>query len=347
MIEKKEILKKYVCSHPFTYLDVQENGDYLCCPSWCKSDISKGTDRLSWNSEQAKRIRASILDGSYSYCDHEVCPSLNSLINKGEPSNCMIDKRVAFFLTSYEHAPEEIVFGWDRSCNLSCPSCRSHTIKNDAIDSTQYIKKRGIIDAIETKFGRNVKRIVLSGSGDPFYSNVFREYLMNFNKDLYPSLQHIQIVTNGNMMTPDLWRKMKASPYIKVIEISIDSANEDNYESEMRPGASWKKLIDNLEFLSTIKTVKSVIVSMVISEKNFMEMKEFYDKMTEIFQFSTFGYTINYRQHVFWGTGKYTESEVNAMQVFNLGHPRHSEFMTQLGLIHGLPHVNHNFNHLI
>ena len=176
---------------------------------------------------------------------------------------------------------------------------------------------------------------------------MYRDYLVNFDKAKYPALESIQIVTNGNMLTERMWSKMKASPYIKMIEISIDSGDPYNYENRIRIGGKWDVLMKNLAFISTIKTLDEVIVSMVVSENNFTEMKRFYDKMTSIFNRSTYRLTINFRQHVYWGTGKYTEKEVSDIQVFRPSHPLHKEFMTEVKKIHGLPHVSHNFNHLI
>jgi sulfatase maturation enzyme AslB (radical SAM superfamily) len=347
MINKTEILKNYVCKNPFTYLDIQEDGDFICCPSWCSTNISAESERLSWNSDHAKMVRLSMLEGNFRYCDHDVCPALNLLINQGEVRGPLVKKESADFLIGYEDGPEEIVFGWDRSCNLSCPSCRSNIIKNNGSESFEHKKKQDIIREVENKFGKTVKKLIITGSGDPFYSRVYRDYLVNFDKSKYPALKSIQIVTNGNMLTERVWTKMKASPYIKMIEISIDSGDPYNYENRIRIGGKWDVLMKNLAFISTIKTLDEVIVSMVVSENNFIEMKRFYDKMISIFDRSVYGLTINFRQHVYWGTGKYSKKEVEDIQVFNQSHPRHDEFMIEVKKIHGLPHVSHNFHHLM
>ena len=37
----------------------------------------------NWTSIPAQNIRKSVLDGTYKYCDHKICPRLNELINTG------------------------------------------------------------------------------------------------------------------------------------------------------------------------------------------------------------------------------------------------------------------------
>ena len=92
-------LKKYVCLNPFRYLDIQPTSMWLCCPSWCPTNLRQDKngdsidyDKLwdqsedlekNWFSESAQKIRKSVTDGTYSYCDHKVCPSLAKLINTG------------------------------------------------------------------------------------------------------------------------------------------------------------------------------------------------------------------------------------------------------------------------
>ena len=62
MIDKKE----YICSMPFQYTEVYDDKQYLCCPSWLPVDVWDGdTIKSSFNSDKAKEVRESILDGSF------------------------------------------------------------------------------------------------------------------------------------------------------------------------------------------------------------------------------------------------------------------------------------------
>lgn len=338
------ILNNYVCTNPFKYLDVQTDGDFLCCPSWCPVNIGE-TNRLDWFSDNAEKVRESVLDGTYKYCDHSICPSLNLLINNGDSSGVFIKKN-EFDIDDYRLGPENIVFSWDRSCNLKCPSCRSTNILNDTENSIDN-KKYDILKNVEDQFGKTIKKLFITGSGDPFYSNIYRNYLKDFDKSKYPNLEEIQIITNGNLLNEKMWNSLKASPFIKLIEISVDAGTKETYETVSRLNGQWDKLITNLKFLSTLKSIKFTMVSMVVSQYNYKEMETFYKLMYEIFEGSTTHLTINFRQLVYWESGKYTEEEVKNIQVFNIEHELHNDFKNELLKIHNKPCVNHNFNHLL
>ena len=373
MTDNKDILKKYVCELPFMYTDVQISAQYICCPSWNNKSIrvdwqgnpedwyknfNETADVMrNWTSETATDIRKSMLDGSYKYCNHIICPRLNQLINKKEKP--YLFREIEEFkevynihteedLKNFKTPPEEILFGFDRSCNLKCPSCRVNLIPNDNLDSDSHKVKLHLLKSIEDNFSPNIKRMMITGSGDPFYSKIYRDYLINFDKSKYPKLEQIQIITNGNLLNEKLWKQMKATPYIKTIEVSIDAATKDTYESKTRLNGQWNSLIDNLKFLATQDTIiEQFVCSMVVSKQNYKEMFMFYELITSIFKDSKFKFpvSINYRQIVDWGT--YSIEDLKELQVFEIEHPLYNDFITEIQKIDNLKNVNHNFHHLL
>ena len=70
-------LKKFVCKNPFEYFDIQEKSSYICCPSWCSKDVFTKNGKLGWDGHSNIDVRKSVLDGSYKYCDKNICPSFN------------------------------------------------------------------------------------------------------------------------------------------------------------------------------------------------------------------------------------------------------------------------------
>jgi MoaA/NifB/PqqE/SkfB family radical SAM enzyme len=356
MSTNENILKQYVCKQPFEYLDIQSDSAHICCPSWCPTDVKTNNGKIGWDDTIVKKIRKSVLDGSYKYCDKNVCPSLNKLLNTGvtEYNSPLVPKDK--FL---EHYPikdisdidninsdcKHLLFGFDRSCNLKCPSCRDCLVPNDRINTKEHINKVNILNTIETKLAPTIESILITGSGDPFYSNLYRNYLINFDKSKYPNLKEIKIITNGNMLDEKLWNSLKSKEYIKTIEVSIDAGTESTYENVTRLNGTWKKLMSNLNFLSTLNSVSKFYLSFVVSELNYMEMGTFYDTISNIFK--GLNYEVVYRQHVYWADGKYTEKEVNDIAVFNPTHSKHNEFLEQLQSIYNKPNINHNFNHLV
>jgi len=371
MDNKEEILKKYVCEMPFMYSDVQWSSQFVCCPSWAPQSIRvdengneswlpvNETDDVmrNWTSIQAQNIRKSVLDGTYKYCNHKICPRLNELINTGRVPYLFkeIDEFREVYnihteedIINYKNPPEEILFGFDRSCNLRCPSCRVNLIPNDDLQSPQHKAKLHLLKSIEDNFASGLKRIMVTGSGDPFYSKIYRDYLINFDISKYPKLEQLQIITNGNLLDEKLWNQMKATPYIKTIEISIDGATKDTYENKTRLNGNWDRLITNLNFLATQDhIIEEFVCSMVVSKENYKEMYMFYELITNIFKNSKFkwGLSINYRQIVDWGT--YSADTLKELQIFNEEHILFNEFLEELKRIHNLKYVNHNFHHLI
>ena len=363
------ILKDYVCKHPFEYMDVNHDGDFVCCPSWCPTNIRPKTG-ISFNSQAAKEIRKSVLDGSYKFCDHKVCPSLNSLKEtKAKPYNFYtreeFDKKYNIKsiedVDNLEAYPEEILFGWDRSCNFKCPSCRVNLIPNDKIDSPLHKNKLQILEHIENKLGKGIKKILVTGSGDPFYSKIYRDFLINFDKTKFPNIENIQIITNGKMVNKKMWDQLNAAPYVKQMEISIDAGTKNTYENITRLGGNWDTLIDNLNFVKTIDSLDELIVSMVVSKYNYQEMITFYNLIYDIFDGAPFWVSINYRQQVYWYTGKYSEEETKSLQVFDPSHSEYEKFKIELQKLdkiiwssldeNGMPSsgnvfANHNFHHI-
>lgn len=370
----KDILNDYVCLMPFVYTDVQQASQFVCCPSWCfkslrvdengqEEDWSNYFDTSAdvgrnWSSTPAYEIRKSMLDGSYRHCDHIVCPRLNELINDGSKTPYMFMKKEDFRQTfniyseedikKFNTPPEEILFGFDRSCNLRCPSCRVGLIPNDDIESEDYKNKLHLLNSIEQNFAKGLKRIMITGSGDPFYSKIYRDYLINFDITKYPKLEGLQIITNANLLTEKMWKTMKATPHIKTIEVSIDAGTKETYETKTRLNGRWDVLIENLKFLSTQDhIIEEFVVSMVVSKQNYLEMSLFHQLMTEIFGKSNFrrGFVVNYRQLVDWGT--FSQEVLKEFQIFEKDHPLFDDFMIHLKEIDKRPFVNHNFNHLL
>jgi len=350
----ENILKKFVCKNPFEYFDIQEHASYVCCPSWCPTKINTETDVLGWDGDIANKIRKSVLDGSYSYCDKKVCPSLNTLINTGKkPVNFILKKEFDKYykisnindIDNINFNCKHVLFGFDRSCNLKCPSCRLGMVVNDKIDSNDYKSKLNILNTIEEKLSNTIESILITGSGDPFYSNIYRNYLINFDEKKYPNLEEIKIITNGIMLDKKMWDSLNANKFIKQIEVSIDAGTKETYENITRLNGNWNRLISNLKFISKIQSINVFQLSFVVSELNYKEMSLFYDIIVDIFKGRRF--EVVYRQHVFWGLGKYTEKEVEEISIFKKEHKNHEQFINELKKIHNKKFVNHNFNHLI
>src|SRR4029077_17917476 len=173
------------CSKPFSWFEVSgwaaPKGDvYLCCPTWLDTPIGN-LQRQSveevWNGEVAQAIRSSILDGTFSFCSKTRCPFLQSVTAPVEPASDVTDPKMRQAiddnLTILPWGPQEINCAFDKSCNLSCPTCRTERlIETDQADPIRAIQKK-----LEREAVPNAKFLYITGSGDAFGSPFFNEWL--------------------------------------------------------------------------------------------------------------------------------------------------------------------------
>ena len=89
-----EILKKYICTTPFTYIEAHKHGVFSCCPSWLPNKISSLEKiETAWESEELKKIQESIIDGSYHYCSKTQCPYIGQIVSDKTIPNVFIEKK--------------------------------------------------------------------------------------------------------------------------------------------------------------------------------------------------------------------------------------------------------------
>ena len=337
-------LKNYICGVPFNSLEIHNNVCFVCCPSWLPNRIEIGETPLKdlYNSEPIVDIRNSILDGSFKYCDKELCPYLSKLVNYGITSGPIHLKKNSHHKIPIiaNNTPDYLVMNFDRTCNYKCPSCRVDLI----VESSKGIERiEKTIDEIDTYYSANVKTLYITGTGDPFVSVSFRNYLRNFNPKKYPKLQSIHFHTNASMWNKEMWDSMpNVHRYVTTCEISIDAGTKDTYENKTRLGGNWENLMNNLKFISTIKTLKSVKTSFVVQDSNYMEMEIFYNLMYSIF---------NRKVNVFFGKitnwGTFSDGEFELKQVWNEKHPEHQLFKKEFNKIWKNQYLFHNLYEFI
>jgi hypothetical protein len=325
----KKTGERLFCSKPFQWFEVfqgNEIGDiYLCCPTWLNKivgNLQHQTVAEIWNGEKAQEIRRSIQDGSFRYCDRKTCPYLQTETGPVQRVEDITDQdlkdAIEGDLTILPYGPRAINCSYDRSCNLSCPSCRSELIiedKNkDQILSTQ--------NRIQTEALTDAHLLYITGSGDPFGSPYFRRWLQTMKLADMPNLKEIYLHTNAMSWTPRMWETIP--PDIRLLirdtEISIDAATAKTYSINRR-GGDFTKLTDNLKFISSLRkngSLRNVKISMVVQENNFLEMPAFVDLGRRMAFDNVF-----FTQLINWGT--YAEDDYAARCVHLPAHPRHGE----------------------
>jgi MoaA/NifB/PqqE/SkfB family radical SAM enzyme len=335
--------KIMICYRPFDQLVINHLGDvYVCC--YVKKaignifqDSKEDIMEAVWNSEAAKKIRNSIYDQSYTYCNKTFCTlaAKAKSITRAEDittNRIIVKNQLGDFLSG----PARVMFNHDNSCNLYCVSCRKSIYrisksKQDELISIQnsFLKKNTL---------KNAKEFHISVNGEPFASSVYLDLLKNLNVKDYPKLKII-ITSNGLFLTPKMWDNLKNIHYaISQIHISIDAATAKTYE-KIRLGGKFKKLKKNLQYLSKLRNEKSFdifCIKFVVSSVNFNEMVDFvmlgkklncdYVNFQLITKFNSF-----------------TEEEYQRVAIHNKNHPKHKEFKKVLNN----PIFNENIVNLI
>lgn len=336
-------LNDYICGVPFNSLELHNNVYFLCCPSWLPNKINQSKFPIKdvWNSEPVVEIRKSILDGSYRYCDKEMCPHLSKLINFGVASGPIRKKTgFNFDVISKDSGPENVIMNFDRTCNYKCPSCRLDLI----VENSKGIERvQKTIEEVDEYFSPSIKTIYITGTGDPFVSVGFRNYLRNFNPKKYPKLENIHLHTNASMWNKEMWDSMpNVHNLVRTCEISIDAGTKETYEQKTRIGGDWDILMSNLKFISTIPKIYRIKTSFVVQDVNYFEMETFYDLM-----YSIFGDKVNvfFGKITNWGT--FSNEKFKIKKIWDEIHPDHSLFIDEFQKIWKKPKVTHNMYEFI
>lgn len=326
--------KQLFCSRPFKWFEVtqvNEPGEvYMCCPSWLGTSIGNLTYQSAeqvWNSKRSQEIRHSIHDGSFKYCNRSRCPFLQTLAKPVERAEEITDDDLRMViekkLVILPYGPREINCSYDRSCNLSCPTCRTAMI----IERKNERQIMEIQRKIHTEILREAHLLYITGSGDPFGSPFFRQWLQAMKRKDVPNLRELHLHTNAQLLTPRMWNTISPDiqQFVKSIEISIDAASSKTYAINRR-GGSFEILLENLAFISTLRNngpLQWVGISMVIQENNFMEMPDFVH-LGKRFYFDT----VYFSKLVDWGT--FPKEEFNKRAIHLPAHARHSELVNLL-----------------
>ena len=325
---KKPPFKNKFCPKPFNYFEIGSplKGEvpcYSCCPTILPKvtgDLAKKSIEEIWNSEAYQNIRESIVDGSYKFCHHELCPEIqtDNLVELGVLEDPNILQALEKKLYEIKQGPKEINLGYDRVCNLSCPSCRTETITNNSEKEDELMEK---ITQEILQMDLSDTRLVVCSSGDPFVSKHFRKLLFDLNGEKHPGLK-IQIMTNGLMFNQSAWEKMhKIHKNIEMCCVSIDAAKEETYRITRR-GGSWSSLHENLRFISGLRLrgeLSFLRFDCVVQDHNFEELPDFVE-MGEKYQVDE----VFFQKVANWGT--FTEKEYKQRCIYDEDHPRFQDF---------------------
>lgn len=333
-LNQEHNLQGRFCPNPFVQLDVYEDGRlYSCCSAWLPTplgNLKARSVKQAWNSTASQKIRESIFDGSFRYCDHKVCPSIQQgdLPTLEEARNDprlgeIIDQRQ----TMLETLPTFINLCNDQSCNLYCPSCRVSRINHP--HGKEYEKRQHLQDKITQElFSRPTGHpftVNVTGSGDPFASAVFRDFLYKLKGEDFPNMQ-INLQTNGVLLTPRNWQRMAGiHDNIATILVSYDAATPETYAITRR-GGDWDLLQENVKRLGELRAegaLKLLRLDFVVQLANYREIPAF----VEIGRLMGADF-VSFSMVLDWGTWSLAEYEKQC--IWKESHPEFDQFIKVL-----------------
>lgn len=328
------------CSAPFTYSEITNDGQYLCCPGWLPVDI-KDTDNFKDNfyNKKSQEIRESILDGSYKFCKENLCPHL-AKHKKGIDTPSFVHESNTIFK---DPKLSYVTFGFDISCNLGCPSCRSEFIN---FVGERRIKMDDMLNNLINQVGDTIEGIGMCGGAEPFFSKTMMRFMREFDASKFPKLKKIHLHTNGTLWNKNSWNAIsKIHKYISTCEISMDAGTKEIYNI-VRLGGDWDILMNNIDFILTIDRIKSMRFSFVVQQRNYKDMENFYNLIHSKLKDTKKQYEIFYNPIVEWGEFE-SQNNFDEQEIHNPNHTEHNEFLIELKKIHRKPNVTHGLNHLI
>lgn len=333
----KKDLKGKFCLSPFNSLHVNVRGavNVCLCPAWQPTSIGNlyesSLDELL-SSPTAQKIRQSIIDGSYTYCNENQCPLIiNDKLNDWDqvPENI---KKLMQDSTLYD-MPYEISFNGDLTCNLSCPSCRTHVIK---VDPDQLERQAEMAEKMyDHLFGKPSDtsiNFIISGSGEIFASTMLLNFLSKISLENFPNLR-LNLHTNG-LLAKSRWPKIQhLESNVKQITVSIDAASADTYRV-VRRGGEWQDLLENMNFIVEKKQQLKfqLHTRLIVQLYNYKEILAFYNLCKQL------GVDrIEYSRLLDWRV--WTREEFEHNDVFGENHPQRDHARALIDQVQTLPGV--------
>jgi len=303
------------CRRPFEWFEVHPDGSvFLCCPAWLKrpaGNLLRQSVAEIWNGPVALELRKSLLNDSFHNCNRRLCPRLAPLLREDSPGTLQGKRPVKDSEVFLPRGPVILNLCFDRSCNLSCPSCRTAPRAATAEErENMRLMGRRLREA-----GEGVRGMRLSGYGDPFAAPGYREFLASIRPEEFPALRSLALHSNGLLFdeagfTALGWLREK----LDEVEISVDAADGPTYALNRR-GGDFERLLANLEFIRSLQVRTSL--SFVVQANNFRQIPEFADLA------GRYGFRAYFSRLVNWGTFSRQEYRVRAVHLED--HPMHGE----------------------
>ena len=303
-----------LCKGPFFTAEIFDNGDvYCCCPDYIKigkiGNIFEQSWDEVWNSDIAQNFRNKILAGDYSLCKSSFCePNFLPLCHELN-SPCLKE------LDFNNPKPKIVKFSTDPSCNVACTICRGGVFCNGNPERTKWLDAQ--IEPVFLPILKDVEIVNFTGSGDPFASKHFRNFIKIIAKT-YPNIK-FDLHTNGTLCDENNLKELGILDRLSTIQISLHSASKEVYDKIVLKG-NWERLNKNLEFLAGLiekNKLYELQLNFVITSVNYKDIPAFIELCKK---YHAKAFLWQYRD--LFGGGDYDE-----LNICSPIHRNHNEFI--------------------
>jgi hypothetical protein len=328
------------CERPWHNLEMSWEGNvFLCCPGWLPLSAgntqNQSLDQI-WNSDFAREIRQSILDGSFRFCSKVHCPSIagrtlprraGATSTAGKSTRTAAGERSAEvnpaeFPARVPHSPQRLHLSYDWTCNLACPQWRRDF--QVARGREQESMDRTYLPMI-LRAARDAEVVYLAGAGEVFASRHSRHLLSVLKREQFPRLK-FWLLSNGQLLNERAFHELDLYGRVGEVQISVDAARPETYRV-VRRGGDFQRLLSNLAFLDALRSSQGenfrFELRFVVSSINFREMPEFV-QLGRGFHVDSVLFTI------VRNLGHVSPADFEKLNIANPGHPEHQEFLRVL-----------------
>lgn len=290
----------YICPKPFQDAALMHEGRLSVCVG--AESVERWNIPLFyadfiqvWHSNIMKILRLSIVNGTYSFCSERKCElkrdcgkrtidtnEVHYHLHRTKEEISFIEQKETlprdyiFHESNYniceKEYPDVVMFSYDRTCNLHCPSCRKEQYM---ADSQEQKILEVFTERIEKELLPYVERIKVAGDGEAFASKTYKNII--FNQNLSKKISHIGILSNGTLLTPSNFDKL-ADNYDSIkIFISMDGCTKETAE-KLRAGSNFEKWKKNMYYLGKKReegAIDFLAFNFVVQRANYLEMPEY------------------------------------------------------------------------
>lgn len=330
------------CRVPWETLGVNSYGDIFICssPAWIPKFVGNifNSDDIftELNSAMAQQIRQEIKNGTYFYCNLNLCDyPAHSGIQYARQPETDVDLSPAELEQDpdlmIDYIPRNVVFDFDHTCNYQCPSCRTGLINHNKHAIVRRFNNR-IVDRLKTSVIDCIRSRPVTirwAGGEPFISAPYLELLRYITAINNPRIDHV-IQTNGSYLKRKSDLVTKLMPHTRELRISFDAATADTYH-RVRVNGVWSNFLDNVTWILDQRRANGwsvdIVADFVIQKDNYREIPAFRALCDRL------GIQhINWQK--LWNWDTWSQAEFDDRNVHDAQHPEHARMLSMLAQVH-------------